>query len=381
MKEQRFRFIEECRDEERNMAELCRDYGISRTTGYKWLVRYEEYGIDGLDELSRAPMAHPNRIGDAIESRVLAVRARHGSWGAPKIRAVLARELEPGCLPAESTIGEILRRHGLTVPVGKRRERRPGAGPLAGVVGANQVWCADYKGWFRTADGARMDPLTVSDAHTRYLIKCQGLKSASSDNTRAVMEAAFREHGLPERIRTDNGTPFAGNGASGLSALSVWWIKLGIVPERITPGKPQENGRHERMHRTLKAETASPPANNWRAQQARFDQFRREYNEQRPHEALGMATPASVYGGSPRRYTGRPGPVEYPSDRDVRMVAPGGQIRWHSGHVFVAHALEGERVWLEQIGELRWRVWFSFYEVGIMESGRPGLLPPAGGAQ
>jgi hypothetical protein len=230
------------------------------------------------------------------------------------------------------------------------------------------VWCADYKGWFRSADGAIIYPLTISDEWSRYLLRCQALPVADTLRSKPVFEAAFREYGLPQRMRTDNGAPFGSNGESGLTRLSVWLIKLGIVPEHIQPGKPQQNGRHERMHRTLKQETASPPARNRRTQQERFDRFRREYNEERPHEALGQQTPASHYRASERYWPGRVREIEYPGDWERRQIMDGGQIRWSGDRVFVAHALEGERVGLEQIDNQQWRVWFSFYQIGMLDT-------------
>jgi hypothetical protein len=238
------------------------------------------------------------------------------------------------------------------------------------------VWCADFKGWFRSGNGDRIDPLTISDAYSRYLLRCQAVRAADLAHSQPIFEAAFREYGLPDRMRTDNGAPFGSNGESGLTGLSVWWIKLGIVPERIEPGKPQQNGRHERMHRTLKQATACPPARNRGAQQRRFDQFRWEYNEQRPHEALGQATPASCYAPSARPYPRRLAEVEYPEGWQVRRVSPGGQIRWRTEYIFVAHALQGEVVGIEPVEDGRWRVWFSFYDIGILDAARLRIRRP-----
>jgi putative transposase len=374
--EERFRFVEEWRSGDWNVAELCRFYEVSRTTGYKWVGRYEVGGLEALHDVSRAAHRHPNAISPEMEDWVIAMREKHPSWGAPKIRARLERGCPGQRLPAESTIGAILKRNGLTVPRKRRRRSRPASEPLAHAGAPNTVWCADYKGWFRTGDGTRIDPLTISDAYSRYLFRCQALKAADYAHSKPVFEAAFREYGLPERLRTDNGAPFGSNGESGLTGLMVWWIKLGIVPEHIAPGKPQQNGRHERMHRTLKQETASPPAANRRAQQERFDQFRQEYNEERPHEALGQKTPATYYQASPRAYPGRLRAVEYPSDWDVRCVSPGGRMRWLGEYVFVSHGLDGERVGLEQIEERRWRVWFSFYEIGVLDGAKMGIRRP-----
>ena len=366
--EERFRFIEEWKSEDWSLAELCRFCGITRVTGYKWIARYESSGVEGLRDRSRAPHQHPNAISSEMEELVIAVRDKHASWGAPKIRAWLQREYPEKEIPAESTIGAILKRNGLSVPRKRRRSSRPASEPLAHAGAPNSVWCADYKGWFRTADGTRIDPLTISDAYSRYLFRCQALLVADYAHSKPVFEAAFREYGLPERIRTDNGAPFGSNGESGLTGLTVWWIKLGIVPEHIAPGKPQQNGRHERMHRTLKQETAWPPAANRRRQQERFDRFRQEYNQERPHQALGQRTPESCYASSPREYPRRLAEIEYPAEWQVRRVGGGGQIRWQGNDVFVAHALNSEAIGLEPIEEHRWRVWFSFYEIGDFDA-------------
>ena len=374
--EERYRFIQEWNSEDWTMAELCREFGVTRKTGYKWLERYEAGGMEGLRELSRAPQHHPNQIGEQEEARILAVRERHRYWGARKIRAWLERESGGEPVAAASTIGSILKANGLTQPRRRRRKAWPSEEPLAEAREANQVWCADFKGWFRSGDGERIDPLTITDASSRYLLRCQAVKAADYVHSQPIFEAAFREYGLPERVRTDNGAPFGSNGESALTRLSVWWIKLGIVPERIEPGKPQQNGRHERMHRTLKQATASPPARNRRAQQQRFDEFRQEFNEQRPHEALGQTTPASHYQCSSREYPRLLAPMEYPEIWPVRLVNSGGQIRMQNQQVFVSHALEGERVGLEPIDEQHWRVWFSFYQVGVLAGKRMRVWRP-----
>ncbi len=374
--EERFRFIEDWKSEEWTMTELCQFYGVSRVTGYKWLERYESGGLEELGDQSRAPHEHPNAVSEGMEDLIIAVRAQHASWGAPKIRAWLERKHPAKSLPAESTIGAILKRNGLTVARKRRRSSRPASEPLAHASAPNTVWCADYKGWFRTQDGTRIDPLTISDACSRYLFRCQAVANPDYAHSKPVMEAAFREYGLPQRMRTDNGAPFGSNGESGLTGLTVWWIKLGIIPEHITPGKPQQNGRHERMHKTLKQETASPPAANRRQQQERFDRFRNEYNEERPHEALNQKTPASCYQPSPREYPARLREVEYPADWQVRRVFDGGQIRWHVDRVFVSHALVGEPVGLEQIDDRYWRVWFSSYQVGTLDTVKRQIRRP-----
>jgi transposase InsO family protein len=366
--EERFRFVEEWNSGDWNMVELCQFYGVSRTTGYKWVERYEAGGLEALRDLSRAPHQHPNAVKEEIEDLVIAMREKHPTWGAPKIRARLERDHSGLIVPAESTIGAILKRNGMTVCRKRRRKSRPASQPLAHAGAPNAVWCGDYKGWFRTGDGTRIDPLTISDAYSRFLFRCQGLRAPDYVHTKPVFDAAFREYGLPDRLRIDNGPPFGCNGESGLTGLTVGWIKLGIVPEWIAPGKPQQNGRHERMHRTLKQETASPPAYGFRAQQESFDRFQQEYNYERPHQALGQNTPASYYQPSTRQYPSRLPEVEYATDWEVRVVSLGGQIRWAGERVFVSHALDGERVGLEQIEEERWRVWFSSYEIGVLDA-------------
>jgi len=365
--DERSEFIHEWKSGDRKMAELCRIYGVSRKTGYKWVERYEAKGLEGLRDLSRAPQCHPNEIAEEVEEEILALREKHSRWGARKIRAWLEQAHPRIGTPAASTIGSILKRNGLTVSRKPRGLARPASEPLAHADGPNRVWCADFKGWFRTGDGKRIDPLTITDAYSRYLLKCQAVASADALHSKPIFEAAFREYGLPERIRTDNGAPFGSNGDSGLTRLSVWWIKLGIWPERIEPGKPEQNGRHERMHRTLKEATAAPPAANRRRQQESFDEFQREYNDQRPHEALGQVPPVHWYRHSACGYPERMIEPEYPGEWEKRRVARGGQFRWRSGLVFAGHALEGEVVGLEPIEDECWWVWFSFYGVGVLD--------------
>src|SRR5215813_7641688 len=368
--EERWKFVQEWQTGDWNMAELCRFYGVARGTGYKWVERYEAGGLEGLQDRSRAPHNRPNEVSKELEDLVIAMREKHPRWGAPKIRAKLEQDQIGKRIPVESTIGSILKRNGLTVGRKQgRRKRRAADGPLGHGGGPNAVWCADYKGWFLCGDGTRIDPLTISDAYSRYLLRCQAVRTTDYVHSKPVFEAAFREYGMPQRIRTDNGAPFGSNGDSGLTGLTVWWIKLGIRPEHIAPGKPQQNGRHERMHRTLKEETASPPAGTRRRQQERFDEFRQEYNEQRPHEGLGQQTPASQYKASGREYPERLRDVEYPADWEVRLV-DAGRMRWFGDRVFVSHALNGERVGLEQIEERQWRVWFGSYEIGLLDKDR-----------
>jgi len=374
--EQRLRFVLEWQANELSKAELCRRYGIQRRIGYKWWQRYQQFGVEGLRDQSRAPHSSPQQLGAAVVDRIVELRGRFPTWGAPKIRAHLERSFPGEVPPAPSTIGEVLRQAGLTRPQGRRRRAPPRSQPLAHAVQPNQVWTIDFKGWFRTADGARCEPLTLLDAASRYLFRCQAVSSTSGSQVRRWLEAAFREYGLPQRIRSDNGAPFVGIGLGGLSRLSVWWLKLGILPERIRPATPSENGRHERFHLTLKQHTAQPPAAHLRAQQRRFDQFRQHYNHERPHEALGQQPPALFYQPSARPY---PCPLReplYACGWLQRRVEKRGQMRWRGGKLFVGSALAGEAVGLEAVGEGLYRVWYGPIPLGLLDERRSRIVPP-----
>lgn len=365
--EERFRFVDEYKKADWSFAELCRRFGVSRKTGYKWVDRYQADGVEGLRDQSRAPEKHPNEVIQAVADAVLEMRRQHPHWGPAKLRVRLDRDAPEIVWPAVSTIGEILKRAGLTIPRKPRRRATPSEGPLSHAEAANRVWCADFKGWFRCGNGSRCDPLTMTDAYSRYLLRCQAVTGMDERGVRGVMEAAFREYGLPEAMRTDNGEPFASVGLAGLSRVSLWWIKLGIRPERIPPGKPQHNGSHERMHRSLKQAVANPPAGNLRAQQQAFDRFREEYNQERPHEALEMKTPAELYVPSPRIYPSRLATPEYSEQWEMRIIGPCGTMRWNGDKIFVGKVLAGELIGLEPVEDGSWRVWFFGYPVGIFE--------------
>lgn len=371
--EERFKFIEEYRGEDWSFAELCRRYGVSRKTGYKWVERYRASGLEGLRDRSRAPHHHPNEVVAEVADAVQELRRQHPQWGPEKLRVRLEREAPEIAWPAASTMGELLKRAGLTVARKRRKRATPSESPLSHAVGANRVWCADFKGWFRCGDGSRCDPFTLTDGYSRYLLRCQAVMGLDERSVRGVMEVAFREYGLPEAIRTDNGEPFASVGAGGLSRLSVWWIKLGIRPERIPPGRPQHNGRHERMHRTLKEATARPPAANLRAQQKTFDRFREEYNWERPHQAIGMRTPGEYYECSARSYPMHLAEPEYADEWEVRCVRECGRMRWCNAGVFVSKVLGGERIGLEPVGDGYWRLWYFNYALGIFDE-RKGVV-------
>ena len=375
--DQRAVFVLDVLRGEVSMACVCRRYGISRKTGYKWLGRFDVDGVSGLSDRSRAPRRHPNEVSAEVEAAVVSLRHRHPTWGPKKLRAWLLRHEPTGRWPACSTMGDLLKRHGLTVPRKRRHRTPPQTQPFASCDGPNAVWCADYKGWFRTGDGHRCDPLTLSDAASRYVLRCQATASTGYEAVRGVCEAAFREYGLPGAIRTDNGSPFASRGLGGLSRLSIWWLKLGIVPERIDPGRPCQNGRHERMHRTLKAETATPPARTMRAQQGRFDRFRRVFNEDRPHEALSMATPSSAYARSVRCYPERLEDVRYPSGWEVRRVKPNGVFNWRNRRVFIGEAFGRELIGLWALDDRHWSVRFGPLALGIFDAHAYRLLSPA----
>ena len=364
--DERFLMIGDYRKEAMSVAELSRCYGVSRKTAYKWIDRYEAEGFAGLEERSHAPHVCPHRVGERITQQVLAVRVAHPSWGPKKIRAWLDERKPARHWPALSTIGELIDAAGLAIHR-KRRRRTPASAPFQSCGGPNDVWTTDFKGWFRTGDAERCDPLTLSDAHSRYLLRCQAVERADAASVWPVFDAAFREFGLPRAMRSDNGAPFASRAVGGLSRLSVRLIKAGIIPERIEPGKPQQNGRHERMHLTLKRETASPPAANRRSQQRRFDAFRETYNEERPHEALKQTPPARHYQCSPRRYSGRLREPEYPDAYVVRRVRINGEIKWKGSLLFISEVLTGEPVGLEQTDEGLWTLHYGPIRLGIID--------------
>jgi transposase InsO family protein len=356
------------------MAALCRAFGISRDTGHRWVGRYVEADRDltAVQARSRRPLSSPTKVSPEMEDLLIRARKRKPRWGPRKLRAWLV-DLHPDVtFPAASTVGAVLKRHGITQPRRKRRRTTPPTQPFATCTGPNAVWCVDFKGHFRTADGVRVYPLTIMDGYSRFLLRCEGLEEPRGREVQHVFESAFSEFGLPAVIRSDNGPPFATVGAGGLSDLSVWWIRLGIRPERIEPGKPQQNGRHERMHRTLKQETAWPPRASLRAQQTAFDRFRREYNCERPHEALNNETPASAYRPSGRGY---PRPSRTPETEgfgEVRSVDALGRFRWGRAKVLANRALRGERVELLPVGPNHWEVRYGPVVLGLLDNDRPG---------
>jgi putative transposase len=371
--DQRVHFIAAVSGSGLAMTEACRLFGISRKTGYKWLERYKTDGPAGLADRSRAPGVTPWALEDSMAELLVDARRRHPTWGPRKILDWLRLRQPETELPAASTVGDLFRRRGLVERKRRRRKMENLGTPLAHVQAPNDGWCADFKGHFRVGDGQRCDPLTITDAFSRFLLCCEGMERPTTEFVWPAFEAAFREFGLPAAIRTDNGPPFASRALGGLSRLSVRWVKLGIRLERIKPGHPQQNGRHERMHRTLKREAIRPPAQDLRQQQRCFDRFRDEYNRERPHEALDGRPPAHLYSPSPRSYPSRLPDVEYPSHFEIRMVRTDGTIQWRGNHLYVSEALVGEPVGLEEVETNAWFMHFGQVRLGLMNHTRRDL--------
>ena len=363
--DQKVQLISDWLKNDYTIEELSQGYGISRKTIYKWIERYKLSG--NLEELSRAPLHHPNATDPEIVNMLIETKLKHKNWGPRKIVARLERDYPDSPWPAASTAGSILKREGLVKSRLLRRHTPPYTDPFRECVVPNDIWSIDYKGQFRMGNGRLCYPLTISDNYSRYLLSCQGLYKPTFEKTQPWLERAFREYGLPLAMRNDNGPPFASVALGGISALSVWLIKLRIRPERIQPGHPEQNGRHERMHRTLKEETVAPPKINMAAQQRAFDGFRREYNAIRPHESLQMDVPASFYCTSRRIMPERLPKVEYDPWYTVRQVRSNGYIKWKGEYVFISEAVVGEPVGLRQISEREWEVRFSFYPLGILD--------------
>jgi putative transposase len=373
---ERMRFMMAVETGDESFAAVCRQFGVSRKTGYKWLARYHAEGAPGLTDRSRAPLTHPDAVPAAVAERCVAVRRAHRTWGPVKVRAWLERQEAEMAWPAASPIGELFDRAGLTVKRRLRRRSPPSSVPFAHCGAANDVWCMDFKGWFRTGDGTRCEPLTVSDAHSRYLLRCQAMARTDSEHVWPVLDAAFREFGRPHHLRSDNGPPFASRGAGGLSRLSVMVIKAGVVPERIMPGKPQQNGRLERLHLTLLQDTADPPARSLRQQLKRFQDFQRLYNEERPHQALGNDTPAEHYAHSPRCWDGVLRKPDYDGDHTVRRVRHNGEIRWRGSTVYISEALVGEPIGLIEDEDGDWNVVYGPIALGFITPDGDRLRKP-----
>jgi transposase InsO family protein len=358
-----------------SVTELARGYNVSRKTAYKWLARYALDGPAGLKDRSHAAHSHPNATPQAVVDALRREKFAHPTWGPLKLMPSPSDPPEVrDAWPAPSTRGAILARLQLTNPRRRRRRIPPNPTPLAACDRPNAVWCIDFKGWFRTQDGQRCDPLTVTDACSRLLLCCEALPRPDYDHVCPVLERLFRQYGLPEVIRSDNGPPFASRAVGGLSRLSVGWLKLGIRPERIAPGHPEQNGRHERMHRTLKQECCRAPAANLAAQQARFDAFRYEFNQRRPHQALGQQPPAAFYIPSPRLYPGSLPDLAYPPGTQLRRVRSNGEIRWRGRLVFISEALVGELVGVRE-GDVGYEVYCGPVRLGNLDARKEKLVP------
>jgi putative transposase len=359
--DERVQFIAAVKEDPRgNFAALCGRFGISRAKGYKWLARYEAHGPAGLEDRKPVPHSPAHRTPDAVVDRVLALRKRYPHDGPRKLRAMLLAEPGGGLdVPAASTIGDILSRHGLVRPRRARLRVPPSSDPLGHAAAPNDVWSTDFKGDFALGDREGCYPLTITDAATRYLVTCEGLVEPRYEPVREHFELAFREFGLPSAIRSDNGSPFASTAIGGLSKLSIWWIQLGIRPERIEPGQPQQNGRHERFHRTLKEQTASPPMMSLADQQRAFDRFRADYNNRRPHEALDQTPPAKHYEPSRRLMPPAPRPPKYGEDFVVRWINESGKLQWKGAIAHLTKLLGGQPVGLRQIDEDEWELFYG----------------------
>ena len=366
--------VESYRRGDVSLRELCRQVQVSRKTGYKWIERYAADGIEGLVDRSRAPHQQGRQVAAEFERAIVVMKRRHRDYGPKKVRALLVAQEPTVVWPAVSTVGEILARHGLVKPHKRRRKTPVYLPPLLPMTHANAVWTADIKGQFRTQDERWCYPLTIADGYSRFVLGCRGMPDLTRVLVWPGFVRAFREYGIPEAIRTDNGPPFSNRGL-GISKLTVWWWKLGIQHERIEPGHPEQNGRHERMHRTLKAATAQPPATNLRSQQRRFDRWRATFNQARPHEALGQRPPSAFFVASARPLPERLPEVVYPTEYVVRQVRQNGSIKWHSRLIFVCTSLVGEPIGFKQFDEQRWRVYFARQPIGIFDEHLAKVLP------
>lgn len=362
------------------MTEACRLFGISRKSGYKWLERYKAGGPAALEERSRAPKTTPWAVDDEVSSVLVAARKAHPTWGPVKLLDWLTPRRPDLRLPAPSSVGDLLKRKGLVKDRKRRMRTERPKKPLIHVRKPNDLWSIDFKGHFLLGNGQRCGPLTITDSLSRSLLCCQAMSEhPNTKDVQLAFERVCREFGLPSALRSDNGSPFASAGLARLSRLSVWWVKLGIALERIDPGRPEQNGRHERMHKTLKEEATIPPSYDERRQQLRFDQFRQEFNFDRPHEALQGRTPGSIYRPSSRPFPDKLREISYPGHYTVRMVRSDGTFKWKGENVYCSDALYGEPVGLQEIADGRWLLSFGRITMAILDDRRPmpRLLPVA----
>ncbi len=364
VEQQREDFITACLEDKSTVSDLCREFGISRKTGYKWLSRFECQGIEGLKDRSRARHTQLLKTTEELTQKVLQIKHRYPKWGPKKIVAVLEQDQPFESWPSATTIGKLLDEHGLTIPRKYRRRFPAKSNPLSHSQQPNDVWCIDFKGWFKTKDNIKCDPLTLTDAYSRFILYCSKLGMNTADHVWKILDEAFYKYGLPTRIRHDNGPPFATSGAGRLSRLSVNLIKAGVIPEWIDPGKPYQNGRHERMHLTLQKEAIFPLT--LKEQQMKFMEFQRYFNLERPHEALGQKTPASVYQPSERIWAGRFISPEYSEGYQAKRVRATGSISWHGVDIFVGKTLENEYVGLRENTEGNWDMYFGPVLLGVV---------------
>ncbi len=364
---ERLKFIADVQRELYSFTELCEHYGISRKTGYKWVDRYSREGVDGLKDRPRTPLHCPHRMAEEIAVAIIEAKKQHPTWGPKKLLPWIRRRKAHLDLPSVSAAGNLLAREGLVLKRRRRRKWQHPGRPTSVPGAANDLWATDFKGHFHTGDGWYCYPLTVTDLHSRYILGCEALLNTKSCGVKTAFIELFRNHGLPRSIRSDNGTPFASRAINGLSRLNVWWMKLGIVHERIEPGRPDQNGCHERMHRTLKAETTRPPEMNSSNQQIRFNRFCEEFNHERPHEALGQETPSQHWHPSPRPYVEHPPHPEYPGHFRVRLVSTAGTLRFDDHQLFLSQALVQEYVGFEETDDGIWSVYFNRTLLGKLD--------------
>lgn len=372
--DQKIKVISYWQEDKYTVTELSEIFGISRKTIYKYIDRYNKEGIYGLEEKRRTPLTNPNMKSEKIKAMVFEEKLKHTRWGPKKLVVLLKNKYPNENWPVPSTAGDWLKRVGL-VNLRKRRNRVPVYGePFINCTNPNDVWSIDYKGQYQTKDKRICYPLTITDNFSRYLISCEALPGPRYLDTYNCLKKMFREYGLPFAIRSDNGVPFASASISGLSRLSIWWIKLGIIPERIEPGEPQQNGRHERMHRTLKEYIIDNPAENIIEQQIKFDYFKKEYNFDRPHESLNQQTPSKVYVNSFRKYPNKLPKIEYNSINKIRIVRTNGEFRYDGDKYYISHLLCGEPIELKELDNDKLQISYGFYPVGLLDLRKKKIL-------
>ena len=375
VEEKRKEFIDSYLKKENSFTELCREYQISRKNGYKWVARYEKGGVEGLKNQSRAPITQAGKTNDRLISEILKVKQKYMAWGPKKILAILQKDHPSEDCPSTTTIGKILDEHGLVIPR-KYRNRLPAkTDPLSHCQQPNDVWCIDFKGWFTTKDNVKCDPLTLTDAYSRFILHCCKLEYNNTEFVWQILDQLFYKHGLPNYMRHDNGPPFATRGAGRLSGLSVKLIKAGVQPEWIEPGKPYQNGRHERMHLTLQKEGVFPLQLTLKEQHMKFKEFQKYFNDERPHEALGQKCPSSVYVPSNRVWTGKLNPPDYSQEYTVKRVRERGQLSWTGKDIFIGKALKDEYIGLKGDDLGNWLVYFGPVLLGVINQQNEFEMP------